>query len=139
VVTPVGGAPVDHGPLDRHRAERGEHDADRRDGVEGAMGEQPVEPDRDAEAGKRVEPEEQAEVEAADAGAPQAPDRGHHADERRDGEQQRETALEAQVLRGEPDDPPDRLLFNRGFGRSGHGLQGRSPLGWWPAHVPTPP
>ena len=48
VVLAVVGHPVDHRPLQRHRAQHGERVAQRVVGLEGAVGEQAVEAHRDA-------------------------------------------------------------------------------------------
>ena len=54
MVLAVGGDPLDHRPLDRHRAEHGQQRPHRARGLEAAVGEQPVEADGDAEPGERV-------------------------------------------------------------------------------------
>ena len=53
VVLAVVGDPVDHRPLDRHRAGGGERVLDRLVGLEGPVGEQPVIADRDPEPGQQ--------------------------------------------------------------------------------------
>ena len=62
VVLAVVRDPPDHRPLDRHRAEHGEAVADRPVGLVGAVGEETVEADRDAEARQHVADGEDGQV-----------------------------------------------------------------------------
>jgi hypothetical protein len=84
VVLAVIGHPVEHGTLHRHRAEHGERVAHRRDRVEGAMGEEAVVADRDADGGGHVHRGEDREVGPAHHVVPQQHDRGERRDERQD-------------------------------------------------------
>src|SRR3954451_22327021 len=92
VVLAVIGDPRDHGPLDRHRAHRGEEILDRLARRERAMGEQAVEADGHPEAGDEVHDAEEDEVVGAHAVAPEqgdGPEEGDEGDD--DGEQIRDS------------------------------------------------
>ena len=80
--------------LDRHRAERRERPAHRRRRLEGAVGEQAVEADGDAEADEQVHDAEDRQVAAADESAPGEDDRGDEGDERHDDYPDGDSALE---------------------------------------------
>ena len=82
VVPAVVGHPPDHRPLDGGRPGDGERDAHRPLGLERAVGEVAVEPDRDAVAGDRVGDEGDDHVGQADAVAPEQRDRRDHGEER---------------------------------------------------------
>src|SRR5439155_12999798 len=90
------------------------------------MGEQPVEPDGDAEAREAIEREEDPEVGPRDPGAPQPPDGEGEPDQRDDREREGDAALEGQLLRRETDDPADPGL--RGRGRD---LGSGGGCSWW--------
>ena len=74
--------PADHGSLHRHRAEHGEPVADAPERLVGAMGEEPVEADRDPERRQRVAHREDGQVAPGDVAAPEEEDRGEEAGER---------------------------------------------------------
>ena len=82
VVLAVVGHPLGHGALDRHGAQDREGRANRRVRLERPVGEQAVEPHRDAEAAQRVERRQHDHVHGADGGLPQQAHRGEHAEGR---------------------------------------------------------
>ncbi len=84
VVPPVQGDPLQERPLDRHRAEDGQDDLDDRVGLEGPVGEQPVEADGDAQGSQDVQAQQQPQFDPAEAPAPEAEDGGPQADKRQD-------------------------------------------------------
>jgi hypothetical protein len=107
VVTAVGGDPVDRRTLDRERAEDREGHADRRRRLEALVGEQPVEPDGDAEPGRDVEADEEADVDAADP-APEAPPQGGgQARERQDRDEEHRDPLPLEHPGGDGPDAAD--------------------------------
>ena len=75
VVLAVVGHPAHHGALDRHRAEHGEAVLERLGHEEGAVGEQPVEADGDAEAGEHVHHGQDHEVGRGHRAVPEQDDR----------------------------------------------------------------
>ena len=74
VVLAVVGDPGDHRPLDRRGAEGAHHGADRGTRLEAAMGEEPVEADRDPEPGRDVDQPEDDEVAPVQPAAGELPD-----------------------------------------------------------------
>ena len=95
MVLAMGRDPLDHRPLDRHRAEHREHGAHRAARLEAAMGEQPVVADGDAQPRQEVHDRQHDQVVPVQASSPREPacppkrnqrcaghDRAHHALER---------------------------------------------------------
>ena len=93
VVLAMVGDPLADGTLRRHRAEHGEQRLDGTAGLEAAMREVAVEPDRDAEAGDEVEEPEEDQVDRADGDAPERGDDGQDAERRRHDGEQRDDAV----------------------------------------------
>ena len=83
VVLAVVGDPVDHAALQRHRAEDRQRVAQPRARLEGAMGQQPVEADGDADRRQQVHDREDHEVARAEEVIPQQ-HRGHDHRQKRD-------------------------------------------------------
>ena len=87
VVATVVRDPSDDRALDRHRADRREHDLQRSVRHEARVREEPVVPDRDAVAGHEVEDDGEDDVAQRHGVAPQQRDRDAERDARRDHEQ----------------------------------------------------
>ncbi len=81
VVLAVVGDPVDHRSLKRQRAEHRERVAEPAPGLEGAVGEQAVEADGDAERAEHVHDREDRQVAGAEEAVPQHHGRDDHAEE----------------------------------------------------------
>ncbi len=81
VVLAVVGDPVDHRALQRHRAEDRERVAQPRARLEGAMGQQAVKADRDAERGQQVHDGEDRQVARPEEVVPQHHRCADHAEE----------------------------------------------------------
>ncbi len=84
VVLAMVGDPVEHRPLDRQRAEHGEHALEPRISLKRAVRQQTVEADRDPERAEQVHDREDREVGRVDGAVPQQHDRREHAEERDD-------------------------------------------------------
>ena len=71
VVPAVQRDPLEQRPLDRHGAQDREDELDERDGLEGAVREEAVVADRDPQDREAIQPEQEAQLDPAEAPAPQ--------------------------------------------------------------------
>ena len=96
----VVGNPLDHGPLDRGRAQRGEHAAHRGTGLEAAVGQQAVKADRDARAGQQIGERHHDQVRPLQGAAPREVCGEPHERERHDHHHKVRNAIDRLVLDG---------------------------------------
>jgi len=120
VVLAVVGDPGHHGPLHRHRAERGQRVLDRLERLERAVRQQPVEAQRHAVAREHVHQREHREVAPVDVRVPEQHDRGHEREER----EQHRNEVGDLVCPGHrlSDTPESSRLLARWSGSSGGSL-----------------
>src|SRR5262245_22015421 len=100
MVLSVIGDPGDHRPLDRGRAERSDHAADHRTGLEAAVGEESVETDRDPEPAGDVDDREDQHVVPVEPTARELPDDEAEHEEGDDREQPGDDPVPGLVLHG---------------------------------------
>jgi hypothetical protein len=100
VVLAVIGDPRDDGPLDRRGSEDGEHGPHDRPRLEAAVREQPVEADRDAQAGQDVQDAEDHEVPRLQQALPRLPRRDAERQHRHGGDQAGQGPVEVLVVDG---------------------------------------
>jgi hypothetical protein len=109
VVAAVLGDPHQERPLDRHRAEDGEHELHHDIGLEGTVDKQPVVADRDPQGGQDVENQQESQIGPAESPAPDDERGCHHAEERDDdGDEDRHAHRQRNPLGG--------LIGGRQFG-----------------------
>ena len=102
VVLAVVRDPRDHRPLDRGGAERREHEAQRARGLEGAVCEEAVEADRDAEPREDIHDREHDHVRAVQQAVPQLPADEAERGNRRERDERGDDAI-ARLVRGQLD------------------------------------
>ena len=116
VVLAMVGDPRDRRSFDRGGAERREHPAHERRGLEGAVGEHPVEADGHAEAREDVHDQEDEDVVPAQPVAPDLPGDDAEAEDGQDGDRAGQEPIEVLVRAGLDIVDPGA----RGFGESAH-------------------